>query len=98
MVLYLAGVSREDIMADYMISSTLNSDGINRLIKNFPVPPEYLAAIPDLMDRVKDVMDSKPETMGKLLDAFEARDLRSVLAEAGFGAEEQVALVEKITE
>lgn len=30
MVLYLCGVSREDIAADYMVSSLYNTNGINR--------------------------------------------------------------------
>ena len=98
MVLYLAGVAREDILADYMISSTLNTDGINRLMKNFPVPEEYLAAIPDLIERVKQVLASRPETMAALLDAFDVRGLRDCLAEAGFGLDEQNMLVEKYLE
>lgn len=98
MVLYLCGVKREDIIADYMISSTLNTDGINRLMKNFPVPPEYLAAIPDLMERIKGVLESRPEMIGKLLDAFETRNLQDSLAEAGFTSEEQEAFAAKILE
>ena len=98
MVLYLAGAARQDIIADYMISSTLNTDGINRLIKNFPVPEEYLAAIPDLMERVKKVLDSRPETMEALLDAFEERNFRACLQECGFTAEMQKELAEKVTE
>ena len=81
-----------------MISSTLNTDGINRLIKNFPVPEEYLVAIPDLMERVKKVLDSRPETMEALLDAFEKRNFRACLQECGFTAEMQKVLAQKITE
>jgi protein-tyrosine phosphatase len=98
MVLYLVGAARQDIVADYMISSTLNTDGINRLMKNFPVPEEYLAAIPDLMERVKKVLDSRPETMEALLDAFEARNFRESLKAYGFTEEMQKNLAEKISE
>ena len=98
MVLYLAGVPRQDIIADYMISSTLNTDGINRLMKNFPVPEEYLAAIPDLMERVKKVLDSRPETMEALLNALEERNFRGRLEACGFTSEMQKSLVDKILE
>lgn len=98
MLLYLAGVERQDIVADYMISRTLNTDGINRLIKNFPVPEEYLAAIPDLMERVKKVLDSAPETMNMLLDAFEERNLKTALEAHGFTEEKQKTLAESILE
>ena len=89
MVLYLASAARQDIIADYMISSTLNTDGINRLMKNFPVPEEYLTAIPDLMERVKKVLDSRPETMEVLLDAFEKRNFKECLEACGFTEEMQ---------
>ena len=98
MVLYLAGVPQPDMIADYMISSTLNTDGINQLMKNFPVPEEYLPAIPDLVERVKKVLDSAPETMENLLRAFEERNLRERLAECGFTVEMQRNLADKILE
>ena len=98
MVLYIAGAAKQDIIADYMISSTLNTDGINRLMKNFPVPEEYLSAIPDLMDRVKKVLESRPETMEALLDAFEERNFSERLESCGFTAEMQKNLREQITE
>lgn len=98
MVLYIAGAENQDIIADYMISSTLNTDGINRLMKNFPVPEEYLTAIPDLMERVKKVLDSRPETMEALLEAFEARNFRGCLEVCGFTEEMQKELADIITE
>ena len=98
MVLYLAGVKREDILADYMISSVLNTDAMQKLIENFPIPEEYLAAIPDLLERVKTVMESRPETMDALLNAFNEKNLRAALADHGFGLEEQAALAELMTE
>ena len=98
MVLYLAGVKREDILADYMISSVLNTDAMQRLIENFPIPEEYLAAIPDLLARVKSVMESRPETMDSLLKAFEEQNLRAALADHGFSMDAQAALAEMMTE
>ncbi len=90
MVLSLCGVLREDIIADYMVSNTYNTEGINQNME--VLPPEFLARIPNLQI-LKDMMDSKPENMSALLDAFEEHDLRARLAENGFdrGQQEQLA-------
>lgn len=95
LVLYLCGVAREDIIADYIVSSTYNANGINRKMAN--LPPEYLKAIPD-MELLKDCLASKPETITALLDAMEHRDIQTLLAENGFPAESQKQLVFAFTE
>lgn len=95
LVLYLCGVVREDMIADYIVSSTYNVNGINRKMEN--LPPEYLKAIPD-MELLKDCLASKSETITALLDALEHRDIRTLLAEHGFTAESQKQLASIFTE
>lgn len=93
--LYLCNVIREDIVADYIVSSTYNTNGINKKIAN--LPPEMLKMVPD-MELLKDCFASKPETIIKLLDAFETMDIRTKLDEAGFTGAKQELFREKMTE
>ena len=95
LVLYLCDVVREDIIADYIVSSTYNVNGINRKMEN--LSKEYLKAIPD-KELLKDCLASKPETITALLDALEHRNIRALLAEHGFFAESQKQLVSIFTE
>ncbi len=95
MVLYLCGVAREDIIADYMVSRTYNEKGANQLTRD--IPKELRALLPD-EETLKRSMDSAPETMAGLLDSFESKNLRSSLAENGFGPEKQKELAELMTE
>lgn len=95
LVLYLCGVMKEDIIADYIVSATYNADGINKKLEN--MPPQMLAMVPD-MQLLKDCFSSKPETIQALLDAFEKRDVRRALAENGFSHESQELLRKKFTE
>ncbi len=95
LVLYLCDVPREDIIADYMVSSTYNEKGINRLLDS--VPAELAAVLPDKETLRKD-LDSAPATMADLLEAFESRDIRKALAENGFGPQKQEELKDLMTE
>ena len=94
LVLWLAGVAREDIIADYQVSATYNEPGINEKIRS--LPPELMAMIPD-PSLLEGVMASDPKMMRALLDRFEAEPIRDALAGAGFGADRQAALVEAVT-
>ena len=93
-ILYLCDVVREDIVADYIVSSTYNANGINKKLQS--LPPEMLKLIPD-MELFKSCMDSKPETIIALLEELEKRNIRKLLAEAGFSAAEQQELKEIFT-
>ena len=95
LILYLCGVIREDIIADYMVSNIYNTNGINKMLSN--IPEAYLKMIPD-MNLLKECFDSRPERMIELLEAFEERDIRGRLAENGFSAEKQEMLKAKFTE
>lgn len=94
LLLYLCGVLREDIIADYIVSSTYNENGINRRMES--LPPEVASSIPD-MEALKKCLASNPETIRALLDAFEARDIRRCLTENGFDENAQRALVRAFT-
>lgn len=93
--LYLCGVSREDIIADYIVSSTYNTNGINKMIEN--IPEQYLKMIPD-MQLLRDCFASKPETIAALLDAFEEKGITGLLHQNGFTAEAQQQFVRKFTQ
>ena len=95
LILYLCGVIREDIIADYMVSNIYNTNGINKMLSN--IPEAYLKMIPD-MNLLKECFDSRPERMIELLEAFEERDIRGRLAENGFSAEKQEMLRARIVE
>ncbi len=92
LVLYLCGVPREDIIADYIVSSTYNTNGINAKLGS--LPEDILRRIPD-PEILRDCLASKPETIIALLDALEQKDIRALLAENGFPEEKQ-RLLERI--
>ena len=94
LVLYLCGVPREDIIADYIVSSTYNTNGINAKLGSLPA--EILRRIPD-PEILRDCLASKPEIIIALLDALEQRNIRALLAENGFSEEKQSLLVKKFT-
>lgn len=95
LILYLCQVSRQNIIADYMVSSTYNADGINRMLKN--LPEHLLKRIPD-MKLLEDCFASKPETVTALLDALDARNISQELDRVGFSFAQQAALKEQFTE
>ncbi len=95
LILYLCDVPNEDIIADYMISSTYNELGVNQMQQSFP--QDLLDQIPD-KDLLRRCFSSDPETMKALLDSFEKKDLRSQLEKNGFGSEKQKVLKDLFTE
>ena len=84
LVLYLCGVAREDIVADYMVSSVYNTNGINKKLE--ALPEEYLRKLPD-PELLKSCLVSEPETITALLDALDRRGIRERLAEHGFSSQ-----------
>ncbi len=95
LVLHLCDVAREDIIADYMVSSTYNEKGINQLLSS--IPAQWAAMLPDKSVLSK-YLDSAPETMASLLDSFEKQDIRATLADNGFGPDKQAELKSLMTE
>lgn len=95
LVLYLCGVAREDIVADYMVSSVYNTNGINKKLE--ALPEEYLSKLPD-PELLKSCLASEPETITALLDALDRRGIRERLAEHGFSSQAQRSLAAKFTE
>ena len=93
--LYLCGVAREDIIADYIVSATYNADGINKMLA--AIPEAYLKMIPD-MQMLKDCFASKPETIATLLDAFKENEIEELLHQNGFTASAQADFTRKFTE
>ncbi len=97
LLLYLCGVSREDIVADYMVSSNYNGGvDIDRVMS--AMPEDMLSLLPEDETELMKVLGSEPETITELLDAFESEDIRECLAENGFGEEKQAELVALMTE
>ncbi|WP_310602330.1 tyrosine-protein phosphatase [Anaerosporobacter sp.] len=91
LVLYLCDVIREDIIADYMVSSTYNTNGIN---KNFSSPPASMVSMFGDKEVLKDLFESKAETIISLLDAYKDRDIKELLGKNGFSKEKQEKLKE----
>lgn len=94
-ILYLCGVGREDIIADYMVSNIYNSNGINKKLSS--LPESVLKLVPD-QSLLDDLIQSRPETMIQLLDEMEEKDLRRCLEEQGFTAQQQEAFKVLVTE
>ncbi len=95
LLLYLCGVPREDIIADYAITGIYNEKEVDHLISS--VPKELAPYMPD-DETLRKSMDSAPKTMADLLDAFEERDIRNALSENGFGEEKQKELAGLMTD
>jgi protein-tyrosine phosphatase len=94
-ILYLCGVEREDIVADYIVSSIYNTNGVNKsmstafenIVNLFP-DPSFL----------NECMASKPETIISLLDDMDDKNFKSLLSENGFGLEKQQELIAILVE
>ena len=95
LALYLSDVIREDIIADYMVSSTYNTNGINKKYES--LPDALLKMIPDIT-LLKGFFESKPETIIALLDELDSRNIRSLLDGEGFSYERQSQLKAQFTE
>lgn len=94
-LLYLCGVPREDIVADYMVSSTYNANGFNQKLSS--IPQSLRALIPDPAI-LQSCLASQPETILKLLGELDQRDFRTLLEGAGFSLEQQELLKTALTE
>ncbi len=88
-ILYLCGVNREDIIADYIVSSTYNTNGVNKVMRTM------LEKFVNLLDpsTLNDCMASKPETIINLLDDMDDKNFKSLLSENGFDMEKQQKLI-----
>lgn len=95
LLLYLCDVAGEDIIADYIVSNTYNRNGINRKISE--LPDSVMKRIPDI-NLLKNLFESRPETMESFLDELDAKDIRKVLDINGFTAEQQNILKASFTE
>ncbi len=95
LILYLAGVPDEDIIADYMVSNVYNTNGVNK--KMIDMIKNILKKEPDPAF-LKENMGSDPETMRRLLASFRKRDLKGTLSKNGFGEDKQARLAQLITE
>ena len=82
-VLYLCGVEREDIVADYEVSYTYNQNGLNASAGRMPGFEEILP-----------LLRSDGGNMEELLDFYEKTGLEARLAEYGFSREMQRRLRE----
>lgn len=67
-LLYLLGVGKEDIIADYQVSCTYNSRGINKFLGS---APQY--------EGLRHLRLSEPASMETLLALFETLDLKTAL-------------------
>ncbi len=95
-LLYLCGVPDEDIIADYMVSSVYNTNGVNKKMEDLVKSVMKTTSIDS--DLLKRNMGSEPGTMRRLLNSFRKRDLRKALADNGFGEEKQKMIAELMTE
>ncbi|MCH3942212.1 MAG: tyrosine-protein phosphatase [Atopobiaceae bacterium] len=81
--LYLCGVPKEDIVADYMVTAVYNKGGIDRRLR-----AEYAASMVD--ERMMDLaLSSDAKTMEGLVDDLDEMDVASMLDEAGFTRDDQ---------
>lgn len=95
MILYLCKVSREDIIADYMVSSTYNQPGINAKMNQM-----YASQMMDneQLQLINEALTSKPEVASQLYDEYKNMDISSLLDENGFLKADQKKLVDLICE
>lgn len=94
LILYLSDVVEEDIVADYCMSSTYNTHGINKKAQFASVELKELFTQVDIMN---ELMASKPETMRDLLDSFNREDIREKLDDNGFTYDMQKELKDLFT-
>lgn len=86
-VLWLCGVDRKDIIADYEVSFTYNQGGLNAIADNLPDRERFMP-----------LLRSDAENMERLLDFYEEFGLDRRLEENGFTADEQRRLRERMVQ
>lgn len=83
-LLLLLGVSNEDIIADYQVSFTYNTKGINRIIADQPELKQYLEQAGD-----DSMLHSNPKNIQAVLELLNAETIGPWLEEAGVSRELQ---------
>ena len=86
-VLWLCGVDRKDIIADYEVSFTYNQGGLNAIADNLPDRERFMP-----------LLRSDAENMERLLDFYQEFGLAHRLEENGFTADEQRRLRERMVQ
>lgn len=89
LILYFSNVLKEDIVVDYMVSNTYNTHGVNKEISS--IPKEFINIVENL-EALKDMYNSDPETILRLLKAFDEKDISKLLDEKGFTKKDQEKL------
>ncbi len=93
-VLYLAGVRREDIIADYVITEIYNEAVIIKRIQ--ALPEDMKAQIPP--EKMEMAAASRAGTMKQLLSWMDAHDFTRLMAARGFGSKETAELKDHLLE
>lgn len=88
--LYLCGVVREDIVADYMVSAIYNKRGVNKRLER-DYGADILKMFPDT-SVLEEALGSDAKNMEKLLGDFDDMDIQTLLDENGFGTQSQEQL------
>ncbi len=83
-VLYLCGVFRENIIADYVLTEVYNADAILKYLNS--LPEDMKSQIPP--HKMEMAASSKAPTMRHMLDYMDTHDFTALMAERGFGAGE----------
>ena len=96
-ILTLCGAAREDIIADYIVTSVFNS------VPDRGVYPKltrdmHLEASAVGSGSFAALLESKAEAIEDLLDYFEENDLPKILSANGFSCERQAELIGKLVE
>ncbi|MBQ9064006.1 MAG: tyrosine-protein phosphatase [Blautia sp.] len=82
-ILYLCGVSREDIIADYAVTEIYNADVIMGMINSLPEAMKSRLSPASL----ELAAASKADTMSRLLDWMDSNDFIALMDRNGFGKE-----------
>ncbi len=93
-VLYMAGIRREDIIADYVLTEIYNEDVILKRLQS--LPEDMKAQIPP--EKMEMAASSKAATMKQLLDWMDGHDFVGLMADRGFGSKEIAKLKEELLE
>ncbi len=95
MILYLCQVAREDIVADYMVSSTYNQLGINSRMHEMY---ESHALNDEQLQLLKEALTSKPEVANQLYDEYVEMKIECLLDKHGFTKTNQQELIDLVCE
>lgn len=93
-IMYLVGVYRENIIADYVITEVFNEDAIQKKLEALPEAMKAQIS-PETMEMAA---ASKAKTMNQLLSWMDEHDFARLMAERGFGSKEIEELKQYILE